>query len=113
MADTEIAAQAAANPTEPPKPESAVEAKADSKTEDTAAEGSAAKGKSDDAGEEKWELNGKSKERDGRRNDRNDRNGRQDRFDSRRDGGRGRGRGRGGFHHSKRCASCSLLATSD
>ncbi|KAH7371152.1 hypothetical protein BKA66DRAFT_561596 [Pyrenochaeta sp. MPI-SDFR-AT-0127] len=106
MADTENAAQAATNPAEAPKTESSGEVKSGSQaeqtqsnTEEKAADDSAAKDKSDDAGEQKWELNGKSKERDSRRNDRN---GRQDRFDNRRDGGRGRGRGRGGFQNTKR-----------
>ncbi|KAF1850542.1 uncharacterized protein K460DRAFT_327528 [Cucurbitaria berberidis CBS 394.84] len=89
MADTENAAQAAPNPTEAPKTESSVDVKADSTGP-----------KTDDAGEQTWELNGKSEDKQGRRNDREDRNGRFGRNNDRRDNRGGRGRGRGGFQHN-------------
>ncbi|KAF2849781.1 hypothetical protein T440DRAFT_426410 [Plenodomus tracheiphilus IPT5] len=102
MADTEAKTAAATNPTEAPKTESSTEVKSDSKatTESKTEETKAAK--ADDAGETKWEINGKSEEKSDRREDRGDRNGRfgrnNDRRDNdRRDNGRGRGRGRGGF----------------
>jgi lupus La protein len=98
MADTENAVAAATKPAEVTKTESSVEVKSDSKPEDKTT-------KSDD-GEEKWELNGKSEEKNGRRNDREERSGRFGRDNNRRDGGRGRGQGRGNFrdNRNKRCA---------
>jgi hypothetical protein len=69
------------------------------------------KAKSEDAGEEKWELNGKNKDRDERRGGRNDRNDRNDRFQDRRGGGRGRGRGRGGFNNNRKYVAHVLNLT--
>ncbi|KAF2818461.1 hypothetical protein CC86DRAFT_450547 [Ophiobolus disseminans] len=110
MSDTENAAPVAANPTlsSDAKPEVAAPTSTEvSKTADKTADNSESKAvsmvKSEDIGEEKWELNGKSKDKDerrGERKDRNDRNGRDsrdNRDNDRRGGGqRGRGRGRGG-----------------
>ncbi|CAO2653557.1 Nn.00g029680.m01.CDS01 [Neocucurbitaria sp. VM-36] len=94
MADTENAAQVASNPTEAPKTESSTDAQAKEQAP-----------KSDDAGEQKWELNGKSEEKSDRRNDQEHRNGRFGRNNDRRDNDRrdnrgGRGRGRGGFQNN-------------
>lgn len=104
MADTENVAAAASNPAEAVKTESS-DVKPTTSNDATMSDAKAdnSKDKSEAAGEEKWELNGNSKDKDerrGGRNDRNDRNGRFDRFNDRRDGGRGRGRGRGGFNNN-------------
>jgi lupus La protein len=111
MADTENAAVAASNPAEVSKTESS-----DVKpTTSTGIAGDAkdgeSKAKSEDAGEEKWELNGKNKDRDERRGGRNDRNDRNDRFQDRRGGGRGRGRGRGGFNNNRKYVAHVLNLT--
>jgi lupus La protein len=89
MADTENTAAAATNSTEVPKTETSVDVQSESKTEEKAT-------KADD-GEEKWDLNGKSQEK----NDRGERSGRFGRNDNR-DGGRGRGRGRGNFQNNRK-----------
>jgi lupus La protein len=109
MADTENAVAAATNPAEVSKTESsdlkATTSAADAKSEEKVAGDSA---KSNDAGEEKWELNGNAKdERRGGRGERNDRN---DRFNDRRGGQRGRGRGRGGFQNNRKCVAHALLS---
>lgn len=98
MADTENAGAAAANPAEVPKTES-------SDAKPTTSTDVAADAKTQDAGEEKWELNGKSDDRDERRGGRNSykRNDRDDRRGGGRGGGRGRGRGRGGYGFNKKC----------
>lgn len=104
MADTENAAAAATNPAEVSKTESS-DLKSDAKT--TTSADVAADSKTE-AGEEKWQLNGKSEERRGGRNDRNGRD-----YNDRRGGQRGRGRGRGGFqNNNKKCDSlCATLHT--
>lgn len=77
----------------------------ESKATETKTEDSKTVTKSEEIGEEKWELNGsKDKSKDERRGGRNDRNGRDDRNNDRNGRGvqRGRGRGRGGFHQNKK-----------
>jgi len=91
MADTDVTGAAIANPAEG-KTESSAQVEAGAKTESN--ESSAKTTKTDD-GEEKWALNGKSEEKNGRRNDRDDRNRRSGRDNHR--GGRG-GRGGRGSH---------------
>jgi lupus La protein len=118
MADTETAAAAATNPADVSMTESSdLQAKAtsangpaDAKSGEKAAGDSESKSKSDDAGEEKWELNGKKDERRGGRGERNDRGDRNDRPNDRRGGQRGRGRGRGGFQNNRKCVAHALLA---
>jgi lupus La protein len=114
MADTENAASAATNPAEVSKTESsdpkATTSAADAKSVDKIAGDSESNAKSNDVGEEKWELNGNAKdERRGGR-DRNDRSDRNDRFNDRRGGQRGRGRGRGGFQNNRKCVARALLS---
>jgi len=82
MADTDVTGAAIANP-------------AEGKTESSAQVEAGAKATKTDDGEEKWALNGKSEEKNGRRNDRDDRNRRSGRDNHR--GGRG-GRGGRGSH---------------
>tara|TARA_R110002003_G_scaffold45_5_gene3464 strand:- start:7239 stop:7589 length:351 start_codon:yes stop_codon:yes gene_type:complete len=116
MADTENAAVAAANPAEVSKNERS-DVKPDAtptegavKREDNTNGDSETKRKTEDAGEEKWKLNGKSGDKDERRDERNERNNERNGrdYNDRRGGGRGRGRGRGNFQNNRRCA---LLAT--
>jgi lupus La protein len=115
MADTENAAAAATNPADVKMTESSdlqtkaasANGPADAKSEEKAVGDSESKVKSDDAGEEKWELNGKKDERRGERNDRGNRN---DRPNDRRGGQRGRGRGRGGFQNNRKYVAHALLA---
>ena len=66
--------------------------------------------KSEDTGEEKWELNGKSKDNDDDKKVARRRNDRDDDRDHRNNDRRGRGRGRGGFQVTKKCASLALSA---
>ncbi|KAL5116155.1 hypothetical protein ACEQ8H_005931 [Pleosporales sp. CAS-2024a] len=87
MADTEIAAAAAAtSPAEVTQTESTDVKPGHVTNGDSKA----------DAGEEKWALNGKSDAREERCNDGNDRRG------GGRGRGRGQGRGRGGFHNNRK-----------
>ncbi|CAE7028204.1 hypothetical protein P3342_006145 [Pyrenophora teres f. teres] len=89
MADTAVTGAAAARPAEG-KTESSAQVDTGAKTESSESNGKPTK---TDDGEEKWALNGKSDEKNGRRNDRSDRNDRNDRNGR---SGRGRGGGRGG-----------------
>ncbi|KAH7072241.1 hypothetical protein BKA63DRAFT_65687 [Paraphoma chrysanthemicola] len=107
MADTETAAAAATNPAEVSKNESSganpevQPTESAGKSDDKPSGDGESKSKTEDAGEEKWTLNGKSDDKDERRGERNHgRNGRD--HSDRRGGGRGRGRGRGNFQNKSR-----------
>ena len=99
MADTDVTGAAVANPAEG-KTESSAQVEAGAKTESNE---TGAKATNNDDGEEKWALNGKSEEKNGRRNDRDDRNDRNRRSgrDNHRGGRGGRG-GRGSHNNSFR-----------
>ncbi|KAF1838957.1 hypothetical protein BDW02DRAFT_564559 [Decorospora gaudefroyi] len=101
MADTEKTAAAATSPAAVTETQSAGEVGSGAKAETAEATTDskpAEKASRADDGEEKWALNGKSDEKNGRRNDRGDRHDRYVRDNQRRDGARGRGQGRGSFH---------------
>ena len=95
MADQQTTAAPAANPAEVSKTESTANVQSESKTETSDSKPEEKANKTGN-GEEKWEVNGKSEDKNGRRNDRRD-GGR---------GGRGSRGGRGNFrdNRNKRCA---------